>query len=401
MTGEWAVSTDTKYVRMCFAPGVVIRMATYEAFEQDMKEIQTILAACQDIQTAVDAMAKLAEKHRDDAEYSSKLAESWAHGNTGVRAEEERNNSEFYSKQAEKEADRAKEEANRATAAANIDLATQSIPGLVKPDGITTLVTNNGELQTKFKIYTSVLDLGLPDSGENIWTCLDIAKAMADYSRISIDPSNKLIDIPAEEGMLSIERITEYRAYAFFYTSSQNDKLSAPQIYVKYLCILENVSSDWCQAYTTANPPPTTEISHSRFAINIADTIIISADTEITLRMNKIIENAEPNNFVTNADGTITINKDGIYLVSGKVHGYINPIVLAKTSLSASGITYAAVSSNPTNKSVQFRDCITGVFVAKSVPLRLTLKTRLENGSGGIYSNNTTPYTEIDITRIK
>lgn len=41
--GEWAVSTDTKYVRMCFAPGIVLRMATYEGFELDMEEIQEIL----------------------------------------------------------------------------------------------------------------------------------------------------------------------------------------------------------------------------------------------------------------------------------------------------------------------------------------------------------------------
>lgn len=37
--GEWAVSTDKKYVRMCFSPGVCVRMATYEAFENDMEQI--------------------------------------------------------------------------------------------------------------------------------------------------------------------------------------------------------------------------------------------------------------------------------------------------------------------------------------------------------------------------
>ena len=35
--GEWLVSTDTRYVRMCFAPGICLRMATYEAFEADME----------------------------------------------------------------------------------------------------------------------------------------------------------------------------------------------------------------------------------------------------------------------------------------------------------------------------------------------------------------------------
>ena len=46
--GEWAVSTDSKKVWMCFAPGIVRRMATYEAFEEDMRIIQQILATCED-----------------------------------------------------------------------------------------------------------------------------------------------------------------------------------------------------------------------------------------------------------------------------------------------------------------------------------------------------------------
>lgn len=72
--GEWAVSKDTKYVRMCFAPGIVLRMATYEAFEQDMIEIQTILATCRDIQAAVDAMARLAEQHANAIKTSADAA---------------------------------------------------------------------------------------------------------------------------------------------------------------------------------------------------------------------------------------------------------------------------------------------------------------------------------------
>lgn len=51
--GEWAVSTDKQYVRMCFSPGVCVRMATYDAFEKDMAAIQDILAECQTIEQAV------------------------------------------------------------------------------------------------------------------------------------------------------------------------------------------------------------------------------------------------------------------------------------------------------------------------------------------------------------
>lgn len=120
--GEWAVSTDKKYVRMCFAPGIVIRMATYESFEQDMLEIQTILATCQEIQTAVDEMAKLAEQHKNDAENYAKLSESWAHGDTGERDGENTDNSKYWSDQSKVEADRAKSEADRASSIAGIDI---------------------------------------------------------------------------------------------------------------------------------------------------------------------------------------------------------------------------------------------------------------------------------------
>lgn len=51
--GEWAVSLDSKYVRMCFSPGVCVRMATYDAFEADMVQIQRILAECQTVEEAV------------------------------------------------------------------------------------------------------------------------------------------------------------------------------------------------------------------------------------------------------------------------------------------------------------------------------------------------------------
>lgn len=120
--GEWAVSTDTRYVRMCFAPGIVIRMATYEAFEEDMKEIQMILATCQDIQAAVDAMAEVAEQHKNDAANYSLLSESFAHGNTGVRDGENTDNSKYWSQQSKNDADRAKNEADRAAAIAGLNI---------------------------------------------------------------------------------------------------------------------------------------------------------------------------------------------------------------------------------------------------------------------------------------
>lgn len=54
--GEWAVSLDSKYVRMCFAPGLCFRMAIYESFEEDMQEIQRILTSVNSTKEAIDAI---------------------------------------------------------------------------------------------------------------------------------------------------------------------------------------------------------------------------------------------------------------------------------------------------------------------------------------------------------
>lgn len=53
MPGEWAVSLDSKYIRMCFSPGVCVRIATYEAFEADMETIRDILSRCESIEDAI------------------------------------------------------------------------------------------------------------------------------------------------------------------------------------------------------------------------------------------------------------------------------------------------------------------------------------------------------------
>lgn len=82
MPREWAISTDKRIVRICFAPGICIRMATYDAFEKDMEEIQKILENCSSIEEAVvlintqvsrnaDAVVEYtqqAKKYRDEAE---------------------------------------------------------------------------------------------------------------------------------------------------------------------------------------------------------------------------------------------------------------------------------------------------------------------------------------------
>lgn len=55
--GEWLLSTDTKYIRMCVAYGIVLRMATYEAFEADMAKIKELVSTAQSVKSIVMGLA--------------------------------------------------------------------------------------------------------------------------------------------------------------------------------------------------------------------------------------------------------------------------------------------------------------------------------------------------------
>ena len=100
LPGEWAVSLDTKYVRMCFSSGICLRMATYEAFEADMAEIRNILAEARTIEEAV---ARIQTEINDTAivvEDYAILAKSYAVGGTGTRENEDIDNAKYYYEQA-------------------------------------------------------------------------------------------------------------------------------------------------------------------------------------------------------------------------------------------------------------------------------------------------------------
>lgn len=81
--GEWAVSLDTQYVRMCFAPGVCLRMATYESFERDMETVRAILVDMGNIKLATEAFMNLAQQHANTAEEWSKTSKSWSDTSKG------------------------------------------------------------------------------------------------------------------------------------------------------------------------------------------------------------------------------------------------------------------------------------------------------------------------------
>lgn len=135
--GEWALSDDTKKIWMCFKPGLVLRMATYEAFEKDMEDVQKILEDCQDIQTAVEAFEAIAEAHKNQAEVYSKESKSWAVGGTGTRDGEDTNNSKYYSQQSKLNSEKAKQVSDDAVDAINnaFDNINAGLPQfLINPD---------------------------------------------------------------------------------------------------------------------------------------------------------------------------------------------------------------------------------------------------------------------------
>ena len=226
--GEWLVSTDTRYIRMCFAPGIVLRMATYESFEEDMEEIKKILDECQTIEEAVSKIyeeikdvavdveriesaaesafqseqnalssannasdfayissekaniaidkaeeaennakiseekaleatnaaevatskAEETEQNANNAENMADISKSYAVGDTGARLGEDIDNSKYYSEIAKIEADRAKSEADKAESVVNIGVATVEKAGIVKPDGTTITVDENGTIHS-------------------------------------------------------------------------------------------------------------------------------------------------------------------------------------------------------------------------------------------------------------
>lgn len=122
LVGEWALSTDKRIVRICVAPNTCIRMATYDAFEVDMAEVQKILEECQSIEEAV---------VRINAEVSE---------NAQAVVE--------YTEQAKRYRDEAEQFRNQAKEIVGVGIATTETAGLVKPDGETITVDEDGTIHS-------------------------------------------------------------------------------------------------------------------------------------------------------------------------------------------------------------------------------------------------------------
>ncbi len=120
LVGEWALSTDKRIVRICVAPNVCIRMATYDAFEVDMAKIEKILEECQAIEDAVELInSQVSEKLQATIEYTN-------------QAKQYRDETEQFRNEVESMVD--------------IGIATTERAGIVKPDGITIRVDEDGTI---------------------------------------------------------------------------------------------------------------------------------------------------------------------------------------------------------------------------------------------------------------
>lgn len=126
--GEWAVSLDAGIVRICLEAGKVIRMATYEAFEEDMKQIEAILLECQTIEEAV---------QRINTEINAKVD----------AVVEYVGQAKTYRDEAKTFRDEAEAFKNQAGEIAGIDIATTEKAGIVKPDGETLEVDADGTMR--------------------------------------------------------------------------------------------------------------------------------------------------------------------------------------------------------------------------------------------------------------
>ena len=104
-----------------------------EAVDQAARDVQTVRQEAQDAVDHANGITaeykqyadtkleetteqrRLAEVARGSADDSAILAESWSHGNTGARPGENTDNASYWSQQSKTDADRAKDEADRAS----------------------------------------------------------------------------------------------------------------------------------------------------------------------------------------------------------------------------------------------------------------------------------------------
>lgn len=188
MAGEWAISLDKGIVRMCIQAGVCIRMATYEAFEEDMVVIENILKECQTIEEAVIRIREEINKYIDKK--IDVVVEYVGQAKT-------------YRDEAEQFRNEAKAFRDNAEQIAGIGIATTEKVGIVRPDGTTirvdvdgTIHADNGtvdytELINKPKINGVELNGDITSEDLNIKSTDSVELTQAQYDAL---PDTKYTD---------------------------------------------------------------------------------------------------------------------------------------------------------------------------------------------------------------
>ena len=136
LAGEWAVSLDAGIVRIGLEAGKIIRMATYEAFEKDMEQIEEILLSCQTIEQAVTTInTQVSANANACADYV-------------VQAKTYRDEAESFKNEAKTFRNEAESFKNQAGEIVGIGIATTEKAGIVKPDGTSITVDADGTIHS-------------------------------------------------------------------------------------------------------------------------------------------------------------------------------------------------------------------------------------------------------------
>lgn len=186
MSGEWALSTDKGIVRICLEAGTVIRMATYEAFEEDMRQIEAILLECQTIEEAVERInAEIDLKAQAVIEY---VGQAKTYRDEALQF---RNEAEAFK--------------NQAGEIADIGIATSEKAGIVKPDGATTEVLEDGTLRviggggggtSNYDDLTNKPKInGVELNGNKTTADLGIEEGTTDYTELNNKPKINGVEI--------------------------------------------------------------------------------------------------------------------------------------------------------------------------------------------------------------
>lgn len=281
LPGEWAVSLDTKYVRMCFSPGVCVRMATYEAFEADMVKIQKILEESQTIEEAV-------KKIQEEINAKEIVIEQYVQ------------NAKTYSETAANEADRATLEANRAKAEAD------RAQGLVGGDFVThaeiveySLIKDTGyELALSIDESTYVMTIGLKNANGNVL-------------------SEKTIDFPIESMVVNatykdgiITLVLKNGETVPVEVSDLVNGLVNNTLTIAGINLEDNITADELKQALGLNPLDSyEEISANTESGKFAGALGVKEGFEqLTDSLNKIIDISNQISFTQPTSGNVTVN---------------------------------------------------------------------------------------------